>query len=114
MRARSVGTLGGWQRLGVVASVIWFFAGGLWLNSLVISAATAPAIAMLSICTSHPNYDYNKCSSAFTTEYNEAIDNHWWVAFGLTVASIATAWLSIWITLALVRWVRAGFRVSAS
>ena len=42
--------LGGWQRIGIVASVIWFFAGGFVGNKLAIDEASAKTSFWFESC----------------------------------------------------------------
>ena len=61
--------LNGWQRIGIVLSVVWAALGGLWGNHIAIQQGGAVPIAHYKWCISQPNYDDDECSAAFDEEY---------------------------------------------
>jgi uncharacterized membrane protein len=104
--------LNGWQRLGIVASVIWIFVGGFLGNSLGIHEGDW-AVSMYKLCL-HASPDWNTCSKIFDRDYVEAVQYHWYYAAILAFVPIPIAWLVGWGFVALVRWVRSGFKPSSN
>ncbi len=104
--------LNGWQRIGAILSVVWFFAGGLWGNSLGIHEGDW-AVSSFSFCLNHDAEPHMKtpqqCSDTFEQEYVEAIKYHWWYALFLGLVPIPIGWGLAYGSIGLVRWVRRGF-----
>jgi hypothetical protein len=42
--------LNGWQRIGLVTSIVWFIAGGLWGNKIALDEAGARTSLQLDAC----------------------------------------------------------------
>jgi hypothetical protein len=104
--------LNGWQRLGVLASVIWlpvgFFAGNWWW----IQSTGGFWVDQYQHCLQTSigtQTDLEQCSKGFEANYSAAITGHWWGGFGLAVVVLAVAWGLAWLIVRLFRWVRAGF-----
>jgi hypothetical protein len=114
--------LNGWQRIGVLLSILWFIVGGLWINSTVIEDLGAPVVAKHLRCldarsvqpdgTVPKDTDWGPCQAAFNREYPPAIADHWYWAIAFTLIPIPTVWLLVYGLLALMRWIMAGFASS--
>jgi hypothetical protein len=102
--------LNGWQRMGIVASVVWAIGGGLWGNDIAIRDGTALAKLKYSICLDQPNYNGAVCSQTFDKEYAKGVEGHWYAAALSAFVPIPIAWLIVYGLVALVRWIGAGFR----
>ncbi len=106
--------LNGWQRIGVVVSVIWFVVGGFWGNSLGIHEGDW-VVSSYSFCLKHlvgPGMETSQqCADTFYREYPEAIKYHWWYALIVGLVPIPIGWGLIYGSIGLVRWVRRGFGV---
>jgi hypothetical protein len=111
--------LGGWQRIGVVLSILWFIVGGLWINSWVIDELGAAAVTQHRQClearsiqpdgTIPRDTDWGPCNAAFERDFPRAGANHWYWALAYTLIPIPIFWLIGYGLLALARWIRAGF-----
>ena len=111
--------LGGWQRIGIVASVCWLVVGGFWINSLVIDDLGAPALANYRHCLDTRSVqpdgsipadtDWGPCSRKFHTDWPTAIADHWFYAAIYTLIPIPIVWVVVYALVVLVRWIRAGF-----
>jgi hypothetical protein len=100
--------MGGWKRIGIVLSVIWFFVGGFWGNNIGIHEGDFSK-AIYDICLHTPNSDWHKCDVEFETGYKRDIQYHWLYAAILAVVPIPIAWLIVWGCVSVVRWIRRGF-----
>jgi hypothetical protein len=109
--------LGGWQRIGVVASVCWIIGGGQWINGLVIDELSAPAskelrgcLAARSIQPDGPipiDSDWGPCFERFSVAFRAAVAGHWVYAAAVTLILIPIVWLVVYGLVVLIRWVRA-------
>jgi hypothetical protein len=100
--------LNGWQRIGIIASVIWAIGGGFWGNELGIEQGDWVVDALKVCMDVHPD-DWPKCNQEFAKEYPEAIKYHWVNAAIFAFVPIVLGWLVAWGAVATVRWVRRGF-----
>jgi len=98
--------LNGWQRIGIVASVIWAIGGGIWGNNVGLEAGNWPT-EKYGMCLKVFNAE--PCRQIFEKEYPEAIKYHWYIAGAYALVPIPIGWLLAWGLFALVRWIRAGF-----
>jgi hypothetical protein len=100
--------LNGWQRLGVVASVLWLVIGALYGNNAGLAQGDV-CLMLLDTCS----VDAETCIRHFQTSYDAATANHWLYARGYAVVPVILGWLFAWALVAVVRWVRAGFSKAA-
>jgi hypothetical protein len=59
--------LNGWQRIGLVTSIVWFIAGGLWGNKIALDEVGARTSLQLDACVAenkrrHANTDHTNRS----------------------------------------------------
>lgn len=111
--------LGGWQRIGIVASVIWFFAGGFVGNKLAIDEASAKTSFWFESCVAGNKLKFGEdgpyqkvwtpCWDQYAPEYVKNAEGHWWVALGFGLIPIPIAWLLGWLFITTSRWVARGF-----
>jgi hypothetical protein len=102
--------LNGWQRLGVVASVVWAPIGFFGGNSIGIHEGD-PAVASLKACMERGE-DWKLCQGVFSNEYAIETQYHWLYGAMMTVLPIIFAWLLVWVGTKVFRWVRVGFAQS--
>jgi hypothetical protein len=101
--------LNGWQRIGIVASVIWAIGGAIWGNNIGIHEGDW-AVAMLSHCYETHSGDWTQCDQDFHRDYSVAIGNHWLYAAVFGLVPIPLGWLIVYGFVGLWRWIRRGFR----
>jgi hypothetical protein len=104
--------LNGWQRIGIVLSVLWFFVAGFWGNRIALEDLGAGVVATYRLCLERsiqPDDD-TKCNAAFMRDYPAAVESHWWYAAGFALIPIPIAWLVVYGFVALFRWIKAGFK----
>jgi hypothetical protein len=102
--------LNGWQRMGVVASVVWFPVGFFYGSGQAIDSATAMVSFRLRMCFDRPAAEYAACNATFSKDWAAAVEgSHRWAwAFAFAIVPIVLARLLIWGLVAIVRWVAAG------
>ena|SRR6476620_6019535 len=111
--------LGGWQRIGIVASVVWFFAGGFIGNKLAIDDAGAKTSSWFESCVGANKMKFGEygpyekvwtpCWNQYGPEYAKNAEWHWWMALGLALVPLPIAWLLGWLFITTSRWVARGF-----
>jgi hypothetical protein len=69
-------------------------------------------LTILQSCISRPNYDDDACIQAFKKNYTKGVAGHWHWAAIVGLAPIPIARLIAYALVALVRWIRAGFKAS--
>lgn len=104
--------LNGWQRIGIVLSVLWFFVGGFWGNGIGLHEGDWAMNAYI-FCLDHDTepgmQTATQCSATFDKQWPEAIKYHWWEALIVAVVPIPIAWLLAYFGIWLFRWIRKGF-----
>ena len=100
--------LNGWQRIGIVLSVIWAIVGGLWGFYAVDHTA-----ADYQTCLKSSTY-WEACRQAFAYNYAASSNTRWYNAALLGLAPIPIGWLIGYALADIVSWIRAGFRGSAA
>lgn len=116
--------LNGWQRLGVVASIIWFFVGGFIGNKEALENAAKETSAHVDICVAankmrlgeYGPYDqvWTPCTRQYEPIFSRNAEGHWWAALIVGLGPIPFAWLLGWAIIAVGRWIARGFRRSPS
>jgi hypothetical protein len=130
--------LSGWQRIGVILSVLWFVGFGVFMFEHEISRHSDFHMWQLDNCLkiaemrreslqlNDPAYsardaevqrNLHKCSADASAFFTKQVSDLWsnvWILLLVDLASIALAWLLVWIVVSLVRWVSRGFQKSAA
>jgi hypothetical protein len=118
--------LNGWQRIGIVLTVIWCVVGGLWIRGLVIddmgAAATSEYAQCLAARSIQPDgsvpadTDWGPCRKRFDARWQRDVVDRWVEGLIFTVAytfaPILIVWLVIYVLVAVGRWVAAGFALN--
>jgi|HubBroStandDraft_2_1064218.scaffolds.fasta_scaffold233463_2 hypothetical protein len=98
-------SLGGWQRVGVVFSVVWLLAGGYWGNSMGLHKGDF-AVTQFAVCMENsrsPDNASGVCLDQFDKDYAEAIKDHWREALMVGIVPIPVAWLLVYGLIGLAR-----------
>ena len=105
---RGLVRLNGWQRIGIVLSVLWAIAAGvhLWLGWQTVSYGYW---RVYYHCVFTPGNDENSCQSA-QEDAEKKPTEYVWVMLPLALAVIPIAWLLVYIIVWTVRWIRRGFQ----
>jgi hypothetical protein len=120
--------LNGWHRIGVVFSVLWCIAGGLWIRGLVIDDMGAAATSELRQCLSARSIqpdgrvpadtDWGPCNKTFYAHWDRDVGDKWIEGLAYTAAYTLVPMLVVWIIVyglvAIGRWIAAGFALKKS
>ena len=96
--------LNGWQRMGIVLSVVWAIVGGIWGLNLVVD----PIWAEWRFCITQQPVDWEGCRQSRALQI--AGPGKWYGAAIVGLTPIPIAWLIVYGIVGLVRWIRAGFQ----
>jgi hypothetical protein len=97
--------LSGWQRVGIVLSVVWLLVGGYWGNSMGLHKGDF-AVTQFTVCMENsgsPNNASGVCLDQFDKDYAGAIKDHWREALIVGIVPIPVAWLLVYGLIGLVR-----------
>jgi hypothetical protein len=123
--------LNGWQRIGIVASVLWAIGGGFWGNNIRIhegdwvwqeyqfciehaDAKAENSASSLQAASEDVAKKLDACDKARDKSWPAAISYHWVYGAFFGLVPILLGWLTAYGIIALLRWIRAGFKVSTS
>jgi len=95
--------LSGWQRIGIVASILWFFAGGFIGNKAALDEAWARTTGHFDSCVAAnkrrlgDNGPYEQvwtpCRQQRSIDFMQNAEGHWWVALAVALIPIPLGWL---------------------
>lgn len=102
--------LNGWQRVGVVLSIIWLPLGFLYGSGQAVDSATWAVTNRLRMCYAADGVDYSACHDAFEKDWAVALSNshHWLWGAVTAILPALFCWFLIWGLVRVVRWVAAG------
>jgi len=102
--------LNGWQRIGVVLSLIWLPVGFFYGTGQAMDAATAAVTYRLRLCMAADGSDYNACEVPFQRDWAVAVahSDHWLWGACMAIVPVLACWFLIWALVRIVRWVAAG------
>lgn len=111
--------MGGWQRIGIVASVIWFFVGGFIGNKLAIDEGEGQTRAWFDLCVlankakfgEYGPYEkvWTPCWNEYGSQFARNVEGHWWAALAFALIPLPIAWLLGLLLIATTRWIGKGF-----
>lgn len=109
--------LNGWQRIGIIASVIWAIVGAIWgilETKRVHDARAGYAFShVYGPCRDQPGNDPdNVCFKQASAAYNAVPEESGWNIVALALIPIPIAWLIVYGFVVLGRWVRRGFAIA--
>ena len=97
-----------WQRLGIVASIVW--AAGAYLAEMSQQSEFAARIAF-DPCTAHDAWAYLHANCGVES-YKAAMHDAWQAALQVALIPIPFVWLAVYIVIWTIRWVWAGRKVA--
>ena len=96
--------LNGWQRIGIVLSVVWIIVG-----SYLAYGTIEAQLGLQEICADYPEANLGFCSTS--SVQRRGSPTILWIEAGISIlAPILIAWLMAYALIYLARWIRAGFR----
>jgi hypothetical protein len=108
--------LNGWQRIGVVASVVWILGAGFYTLDAVQESDSKTAVAAALECESHIPQGITtlaECDKRMTDYEAETYSGEWADAAIVAFVPVPLAWGLAYLTLFLTRWIKRGFRKTA-
>jgi len=103
--------LNGWQRIGIVASVIWAIGAPIYLDSVAQQEAIGAFTHYYQACLDNP-IEFEQCLERARWAYNTVTRYPLLSANGAIAAlvPVGLAWLLAYALVYLGRWIRAGFK----
>jgi hypothetical protein len=104
--------LKGWQRIGIVASVIWAIGAPIYMDSAAERDADEKYGWVYGSCRDVPSNDPEQCAQRASRAYDSVPRYHFTSANGafVALAPIPLGWLLAYALVYLVWWIRAGFK----
>ena len=112
--------LSGWQRIGIVGSLLWFFVG----NDIAIKEAGAQTTLWFDGCVAANKRQFGEygpyekvwtpCWNEHGSRFQKNAEGHWLVALAFALIPLPLAWLFGWLIIATTRWVARGFVKSST
>jgi hypothetical protein len=104
--------LNGWQRIGIVASVVWAIGAPIYKDNEAQMAADERFSRSYNSCRDVPSNDPEQCFQRASRAYDSVPRYHFMSANGafVALAPIPLGWLLAYALVYLVRWIRAGFK----
>jgi len=101
--------LSGWQRIGVVVSILWLVGSFIIFSNMQINAGKELANTVYSLCLMGKYGDANRCDyKAYLNMFTKGLPDWADVAFS-SIAPIPVFWLVGWGVIRVLRWIRTGF-----
>jgi hypothetical protein len=102
--------MNGWQRVGVIVSVLWILIAGFHAQNASVEFRTNLAVASMMSCeATYKTGLSNQCDSRLTQGMEGAYSDAWAAGAIVGLGPVPFAWASAYLILFLVRWVRYGF-----
>lgn len=106
-------SLNGWQRIGVVLSIFWFFIVGLFARTYDVSTAEKYANLSSQICyDSYRNgqtIDINVCGKEYLDNFNYYMRGSWGNSIAIAIIPIPIFWGIVILIIKVYRWIKKGF-----
>jgi hypothetical protein len=102
--------LNGWQRIGIVASVVWAIGAAFMVRSEQSDRAIELYSSRHYLCSSEAAPERaQQCRDGVLLEEVMDMTANWPDVAFVAFAPVAAAWLMAWLSLRVFRWIRAGF-----
>lgn len=111
--------LNGWQRIGIIASVIWIVVGGFYVRDSIIDESLMPMTWAMQDCerswhanSTAPDAEsrYDACiKTAEARPPSKSDERIMTETIMITFGLLALAWLLVYCLVWLARWIRRGF-----
>jgi hypothetical protein len=106
--------LNGWQRIGIVVSVVWILGISGWLWYSIREEQNVTAEIHLSTCLDLPTSNPDTCQSNWVKEIRTYRRDLCGFDLAFSLVPVLLSWASVYGVLWIVRWVRDGFVSSKS
>ena len=108
--------LGGWQRVGVVLSVLWVIFAAIYLQVTVNESNAKTRAMYYGWCMEDSTAGkLPKSTDCYAYAASQMVPDsaNWWVFPLLAMVPLTVAWIFVYVVVWVTRWVRAGFRPAA-
>jgi hypothetical protein len=106
--------LNGWQRIGVVLSIVWVVGAAIYQRNVAVERAANFAASTYEICSDieqrKPESDSNRCIQESAQTRARWLYGNWNDVIFSAFAPMLLAWPAIYLLIRVWRWVRAGFK----
>lgn len=107
-------SLNGWQRIGIVLSIIWFFGAGITQRVSDVNEAEFHADLSSKICYdsyrhSLPGTELEECNRKYQDSYDIWINGSWGNSIFMAIVPIPIFWGIIILLIRVYRWIKKGF-----
>jgi hypothetical protein len=103
----------GWQRIGIVLSVVWVLGDGLYQRDVDLTNAAWHLDFAYTVCaetkTQRQDIDFKSCVDEADKNYGVFLEGSWGNVVVLALVPVVAAWLLAYIIIRVGRWVRSGF-----
>ena len=104
--------LSGWQRIGVVVSIIWLIGSLIYTVNTQYNNKFVLYSTIYDLCKMEKNADYKRCNEGFEANLKKYLKADWTDLadlFFISIVPIPVGWLVSWGVIRVYRWIRAGF-----
>ena len=108
--------LNGWQRIGIVLSILWAVGAAIYQRNADIERAAFSAGLTYKGCTAvlsekHIS-DFSQCGLEFDKTFRIMLEGSWGNVAVVALLPIPFAWLLAYLAIWVLRWIRGGFKGS--
>ena len=106
--------LNGWQRIGIVVSVVWAVGAAIYQRNADIERAERFVNWAYQVCTEAKSLkhesDFGDCSRELTKNWAIWLEGSWGNVALASLIPIPLGWLLVYVIIRIYRWVKTGFK----
>ena len=99
----------GWQRVGVVLSVLWAIGAAIYIRSAQVQNANSLFQMKFSACLNEKSATIEACSNKVSLQNAMNVTTYWPDVAFFAFSPVIAGWLVAYIALKTFRWVNVGF-----
>lgn len=100
----------GWQRLGVVVSIVWAIGGAIYQRTADVNRAADTAALFTGVCQHAHPANPDRCSGKYEQTFRLWLEGSWGNVAAMALGPVLLGWVIVYLVIRVVRWVGAGFR----
>ena len=105
--------LNGWQRVGIVVSIVWAIGAAIYQRNADLENAQFAANLTYRVCTENKtlkqDFDFKSCLREVEKTSAIWLDGSWSNVAFISLAPIPLGWLVVYMLIRIYQWVKAGF-----
>lgn len=101
--------INGWQRVGVVLSILWAIGAAIYVRSAQVQHADSLFQMKFSACLNEQSANVEACSNKVSLQNAMDVTAYWPDVAFFAFAPVIAGWLVACIALRIFRWVKVGF-----